>query len=153
MNSDNSLVLPITIILIIIYISYGFCFLSNLGSFKKNYLSVIAFVIIGLVIWVICFHTTDYKFLNHYSGDDSFLCEWWFNHDYEWQYFSCFSIFECITFPIEIVISLVNNNINDISTRASYSDILNIYHIFFPSLFLCIGIQARIKLNKFKSNN
>ncbi|GAA0078600.1 hypothetical protein UT300005_29790 [Clostridium sp. CTA-5] len=147
---NSPLILLIIILLIILYILYGFCFLDNLGSFKKNYLSVITFVIIGAVVWGICFHNTDYKFLNHYSGDDNFLCQWWFDHDYKWQYFSSFSLLKYITFPIEIITSLINNNFNDISTEASNSDILNIYHIFLPSLFLCVGIKARIKFKRNK---
>lgn len=138
-------ILLIGIIFIVIYFLFGFLFLENKGSFRKNLKSVIILCIVGMTVWSLCFYKTDYKFLSRGFGDDGFTSEWWINHDFIWTYFNVFlmplnflnSVFQFIIFSW---------NYNEETPRIM--DIVSLYNIFIPSLLLCLGIELKIKLRQ-----
>jgi len=130
----------ICILLSAIYISIGACTMVNNGAFIKNLFSTSSIIILGIVIWTICFTKIDYNHLYSAFGDDGFVTEWWMWHDSFWVYFDAYKLAAyTFTFPIEIAFMILYIN----EFHMMIIDIINIFYIFMPSFLFCFGIYIK----------
>ena len=113
------------------YIFVGYKFLIDLGSKRKNLLSVGLVCILSIVIWIICFKDTGYYGEKSYDHTNGFT----------WMlYYIC-------TYAFSSMLYYVNNFILHFFDNM-ISDILKLYLSIMPSLFFFSGIRLQKRFRR-----
>lgn len=122
------------------YIAFGYLFLSDRGTVRKNFCSVSFIVIIGILIWAFCFINTNYKeAIPLYNINvDSILEPWYVDHDLIWRYYETYiDMFLIIIYPLKIILVLL------VTRHPVLTDIFYFIFLLIPSFLLCLGIKIR----------
>ena len=129
------------------YIVYGYFFMNDCGSKIKNFISVIFIAIFGIVLWIVCFNNTDYRYMTGYNLiGDGFVWKAWEKHDETWKYYDTYMApFSLITFPIQFFLDIITDKIGFF-----VRDIAILYLCFIPSILLWVGIMLK-KRNSHKN--
>jgi len=143
--SDNELQLLLFFyspILIFVYYIFGVFVLERQNTFIKNIASVFLVTILGIILWVISFLTTDF------SG---ITCS-----DCQYPRYGMFKlIYDSYILPFKLIGSIVGNIFtnsiinSDLSGKEYYVrlEVIEMIATFIPSIIILLGIYAKGKKN------
>lgn len=108
--------------------------------FKALKAMVIAYAILGIIIWIVCFNSTNYNDIHinkEIIGVDGPVSYVWDKHDNKWDYYINYTLpFGFLTLPIYMGVSSL---VSEGKINFWLYDIISLYLLFVPAILLMIG--------------